>query len=80
MTVAILFRQLAAPASLLLGVMFLLWFLVLHVPLLAASPKNGNLWTSAFVPLATAGAAFVIAGGWRTGKSFPREEHERQVT
>ena len=46
----------------LLGLMFLLWFFILHLPRVAASPQNGNEWTSAFVALAMAGGALAIAG------------------
>jgi uncharacterized membrane protein len=45
-----------------LGIMFLLWVLVLHLPRVAASPHNGNEWTSAFVALAMSGGAFLVAG------------------
>lgn len=45
-----------------LGIMFLLWVLVLHLPRVAASPHNGNEWTSAFVALAMSGGAFLLAG------------------
>jgi len=52
---------LAPLASLGLGVMFLLWFLLLHAPRVAASPRNGNEWTSAFVALAVSGGSFILA-------------------
>jgi hypothetical protein len=45
-----------------LGIMFLLWVLVLHLPRVVASPHNGDEWTSAFVALAMSGAAFLVAG------------------
>jgi hypothetical protein len=45
-----------------LGIMFLLWVLILHLPRVAASPHNGNEWTSAFVALAMSGGAFLVAG------------------
>jgi uncharacterized membrane protein len=48
-------------AAILLGVMFLLWFLILHLPRVFAAPHNGNEWTSAFVALAMSGAAFLLA-------------------
>jgi len=44
-----------------LGIMFLLWFLVLHSPRVAVHPRNGNEWTSAFVALAIAGGSFILA-------------------
>jgi uncharacterized membrane protein YphA (DoxX/SURF4 family) len=49
-------------AATLLGAMFLLWFLVLHIPRSIASPLNGNEWTSGFVALAMAGSAWILAG------------------
>jgi hypothetical protein len=45
-----------------LGIMFLLWVLVLHLPRLAAASHNGNEWTSLFVALAMSGGAFLVAG------------------
>jgi len=52
---------LASLASMGLGVMFLLWFLLLHAPRVAASPRNGDEWTSAFVALAVSGGSFILA-------------------
>jgi uncharacterized membrane protein YphA (DoxX/SURF4 family) len=49
-------------ASTLLGIMFLLWVLILHLPRVVAAPHNGNEWTSAFVALAMSGGAFLVAG------------------
>jgi uncharacterized membrane protein YphA (DoxX/SURF4 family) len=46
----------------LLGLMFLLWVIVLHIPRVMRAPLNGNEWTSEFVALAMSGASFVIAG------------------
>jgi hypothetical protein len=48
-------------AAILLGVMFLTWFSILHLPRVFAAPHNGNEWSSAFVALAMAGAAFLLA-------------------
>jgi uncharacterized membrane protein len=48
-------------ASALLGVMFLLWFLLLHTPRVIAHPRNGDELTSAFVALAFSGASFLLA-------------------
>jgi len=52
---------LASLASMSMGLMFLLWFLLLHAPRVAASPRNGNEWTSAFVALAVSGGSFLLA-------------------
>ena len=49
-------------AAALLGLMFLVWVAVLHVPRVVAAAHNGNEWTSAFVALAMGGGAWVLAG------------------
>jgi uncharacterized membrane protein YphA (DoxX/SURF4 family) len=46
----------------LLGLMFLLWFVLLHAPRVAAALHNGNEWNSALVALALSGGAWVLAG------------------
>ena len=48
-------------ASMALGTMFLLWFLLLHAPRVAAHLRNGDEWASAFVALAIAGGSFLLA-------------------
>jgi uncharacterized membrane protein YphA (DoxX/SURF4 family) len=48
-------------AAILLGVMFLLWAVVLHAPRVAASPHNGDEWSSLFVAIAMCGSCFIIA-------------------
>jgi uncharacterized membrane protein len=48
-------------AALLLGAMFIFWVLVLHLPRVAASPRNGNEFTSLFIALAMSGASFILA-------------------
>jgi uncharacterized membrane protein YphA (DoxX/SURF4 family) len=53
-----------------LGVMFLLWFLLLHAPRVAAHPRNGDEWTSAFVALAISAGSFLLASTF--AKSAPR--------
>lgn len=52
-------------AAALLGLMFLLWVFVLHLPRVVASPHNGNEWTSAMIALAMCGGSFVLAGALR---------------
>ena len=47
-------------ASTLLGVMFLTWVVIVHMPRVAAAPHNGNEWTSEFVALAMGGASFLM--------------------
>jgi uncharacterized membrane protein len=46
----------------LLGLMFLLWVLIVHMPRVHKAPLNGNEWTSEFIALAMSGASFVLAG------------------
>jgi hypothetical protein len=52
-------------AASLLGLMFLLWVIVLHIPRVVASPHNGNEWTSGMIALAMCGGSFVLAGALR---------------
>jgi uncharacterized membrane protein YphA (DoxX/SURF4 family) len=44
----------------LLGLMFLLWVLVLHIPRVVAAAHDPNEWTSLFVALAMAGGALIV--------------------
>ena len=48
----------------LLGTMIFIWFIILHIPKVIASPvaDMGDEATSAFLALAYSGTAFVIAG------------------
>lgn len=61
---------LASLASMGLGVMFLLWFLLLHAPRVAAHPHNGDEWTSAFVALAVSGGSFLLASTFSKHRSI----------
>lgn len=54
----------------LLGLMFLSWVIILHLPRAFASPHTGSEWTSTFNALAMAGGGFVIAGGVRALKEY----------
>jgi hypothetical protein len=56
-------RKVIVSASL-LGLMFLLWVFVVHLPRVVNSPFDGNEWSSGLVALAMSGGAFVFAGGW----------------
>jgi uncharacterized membrane protein len=58
---ALLVRIAATSGSLLLGLMFLLWFLLLHIPRVVADYRNGDEWSSAFVALAMCGACWILA-------------------
>jgi len=61
---AIILKIKAGLAATLLGIMIFIWFIVLHVPRVIASPVAylGSEITSAFIALAYSGIAFVIAG------------------
>jgi uncharacterized membrane protein len=50
-------------AAALLGTMFLLWFLLLHVPRISSPPRSHNPdeWSSALIALALGGASWVMA-------------------
>ena len=54
----------------LLGLMFFLWVLILHLPRVATAPHNGNEWTSLFVALAMSGGALLVAGSAKCGWTF----------
>ena len=58
---AICLKVFARLAAMVLGLMFLLWFLVLHLQRVFAALHNGDEWSSAFVALNLAGACFFIA-------------------
>lgn len=69
---AMLSGILARLASISLGVMFLLWFLILHIPRCLAAPRNGDEWSSAFIALTFAGASFVFAAAFSRDSSASR--------
>jgi len=54
-------------AGFLLGTMFLLWFLLLHMPRvlglagIVGAPRNPNEWSSAFIALAMCGGSWICA-------------------
>jgi len=54
--------KLAPLAATLLGTMFFLWVVMLHLPRAVAALHNANEWTSLLVALAMSGGSFVIAG------------------
>jgi len=53
----------------LLGLMFALWFIVLHLPRAFANVHHPDEWTSAFVALAMCGACWFIAGAAPFGRT-----------
>jgi hypothetical protein len=61
--VSIAFRWMDRLAATLLGVMFLLWFLVLHLPRVASYPRSHDPdeWSSALIALAVCGASWILA-------------------
>ena len=59
---SIAIEKYARLASALLGLMFFLWVISLHLPRVAAALHNGDEWTSAFVALAMCGGSWVLAG------------------
>jgi len=69
--IGILTRMLARPAATMLGVMFFLFVLLLHIPRIIGNSSNGNEWTSGFVALAMCGGAWILAD------AAPLEEREK---
>jgi uncharacterized membrane protein len=64
---AIVSGKLALLAASLLGTLFLLFVVTLHIPRVAGALHNGNEWTSLFIALAMSGSAFVLAGAMADG-------------
>jgi uncharacterized membrane protein YphA (DoxX/SURF4 family) len=69
--IGILTRMLARPAATMLGVMFFLFVVLLHIPRIIGSSRDGNEWTSGFVALAACGGAWILAN------ASPLEEREK---
>jgi uncharacterized membrane protein len=67
----LLTRMLARPAATMLGVMFFLFVLLLHIPRIVGNSHDGNEWTSGFVALAMCGGAWILAS------AAPLEEREK---
>lgn len=44
-----------------LGIMFLLWFFLLHAPLVATHPRDPAQWSSAFIALGMCGGSWIVA-------------------
>src|SRR5204862_7442907 len=47
----ILYKMLARPAATMLGVMFFLFVLLLHIPRIVLHPHDGNEWNNGFVSI-----------------------------
>ncbi len=59
--VGIFIHMMARPAATMLGVMFFLFVVLLHIPRIVTHSRDGNEWTSGFVALAMCGGAWVLA-------------------
>jgi uncharacterized membrane protein len=61
--VCIAVKRIDRLAATLLGTMFLLWFLSLHLPRVASAPRSHNPdeWSSTFIALGMCGASWIIA-------------------
>src|SRR5260370_40738494 len=57
----ILYKLMARAAATMLGVMFFLFVVLLHIPRIVGNSRNGNEWTSGFVSLAMCGGAWILA-------------------
>src|SRR5229473_6583097 len=57
----ILYEEMARPAATMLGVMFFLFLVLLHIPRIVTNSRDGNEWTSGFVALAMCGGAWILA-------------------
>jgi hypothetical protein len=62
---SLIFDRMAWWGATLLGVQFLLWVVILHLPRALAATPSGNEWTSLGVALAMGGSAWLIAAGSR---------------
>src|SRR6202790_4976442 len=67
----ILYEGMARPAATMLGVMFFLFVVLLHIPRIVVHPRDGNECTSGFVALAMCG------GAWTLASACPVDEREK---
>jgi uncharacterized membrane protein len=67
----ILYKAMARPAATMLGIMFFLFVVLLHIPRIIGNSGDGNEWTSGFVALDMCGLAWVLAS------ASPLEEREK---
>jgi len=61
-SISLLINRKVRLTGLLLGLMFLLWVLMLHLPRVIASPHIEAEWTSLFVCMAMGGVSLLLAG------------------
>lgn len=81
------FRRLAKLAGFMLGMMFGLWFVLLHAPrvlgLLAVpgkiAPRDPNEWSSAFIALAICGGSWICAWAFAIEMPSRRRATEGQI-
>jgi uncharacterized membrane protein len=66
--ISFIIGRLTRLAGSLLGLMFLIWVLILHLPRVTANVHTEPEWTSLFVALAFSGISFLIAGLAATSK------------
>jgi hypothetical protein len=59
--ISIAIRRLDQWAGFFLGIMFLLWFVLLHSPRVAADLHNPDEWSSAFIALGMCGGSWIVA-------------------
>ncbi len=67
----ILYKIMARSAATMLGVMFFLFVVLLHIPRIVGNSNDGNEWTSGFVAMAMCGGSWVLAS------AAPLEEREK---
>ena len=60
-------------AAAMMGIMFLLWFVVLHAPRVISYPRSHDPdeWSSAFIALGISGGCWILAGSISAKKSQP---------
>jgi hypothetical protein len=61
-SISLFFRVWVRLSTSLLALMFFIWFCILHLPRVVASPHSETEWTSMFVVLIYSGIALLIAG------------------
>lgn len=69
---SILFNVKARLTSMLLGIMFGIWVVILHAPRVVASPHKRSEWNSMFIALAMCGASLIVWNSlevWRSANT-----------
>src|SRR5882757_8045288 len=66
--ISIATKRMLGLATMLLGTMFFLFVVLLHIPRVAGAIRNGNEVTSLFVAVAMCGLSFVLAGTYGSVK------------